>query len=263
MARVSAVILTLDEQVNVERSVHAAQRLTDDVVVVDSGSSDRTRTIAERAGARVVTRPFDDFARQRNAVLDSKLLRGGHALFLDADEVVTPRFAAALLHLLASDPEVDGVQICRRLHFWGKWVPAGSGYPCYIDRVVRVDRVRFRMQGQSEVFVGAARTVRLAEPLHDEDLKPIGAWIERQNHYAEMEARHLLAAETRTQDALWRRIRGRLRRVPGWPLVALFYYWFVRLGFFEGRPGRTYCAMRALHEYLIQLHLRDLRRKPR
>lgn len=263
MSQFSAVILTLDEELNVARAVRSAKLLTDDVLVIDSGSTDRTVELAREHGAEVMARPFDDFAGQRNAALDSGRLRGRFAVFLDADEQVTPAFAEALRRLVAADPEIDAVKICRKFHFWGRWVKAASSYPHFIDRVVRIGAARFRQVGHGEAFDGARRVARLEEPLHDEDSKGVGAWIERHNRYAEQEARALSRrlADGGDEMTAWRRLRARLRAVPGWPWAALAYYWLVRGGLFEGRAGRTYAVMKAMYEYFVQLHLRDLRRR--
>ena len=262
MSQISVVILTLDEEVNLVRAVRSAKLLSDDVLVVDSGSTDRTVELAREHGAEVMTRPFDSFAGQRNAALDSGRLKGRFALFLDADEAVTPEFAEGLERLLAADSEIDAVQICRKFHFWGRWVRAASSYPCFIDRIVLIGSVRFRQVGHGEAFVGAKHVARLDVPLHDEDLKGVGAWIDRHNRYAEQEARVVLRQLAGGSDDLptWKRLRVRLRTAPGWPIVALFYFLVLRGGLFEGRAGRTYCVMKAMYEYFVQLHIRDLRR---
>jgi hypothetical protein len=262
MTRISVVITTLNEEPNIARAIESARRLSDDILVVDSGSVDRTPEIASRHGARVMTRPFDDMARQRNAALEGGQLRGGYALFMDADEMLTEAFARALERALEADPGIDGVRICRRFHLWGVWVPAASSFPHFIARVARVGKVTFRKEGHGEVFVGAAKVVDLEEPLHDEDLKGMRAWIERHAFYAEMEAREdlrILAGESAAPRL--RRMRARLRRWPGWPVVPLLYYLVARRGLLEGRTGWTYCAMKAMYEYFIQLHVRELKRR--
>jgi len=262
--RFSVVITTYNEEINIARAVRSASSLSDDVLIVDSGSSDRTVEIAERLGARVMIRPFDDMARQRNAALSDGALRGQVAFFMDADEMVTEPFARALDRVFVADPEVDGVRICRRFHFWGRWVPSASSYPRFIDRALRIGRITFRKEGHGEVLVGAVKVVDLEEPLHDEDLKGIGAWIERHNRYAEMEARadlELLAGRAPSVSRL-RVVRARLRRVPGWPAVALAYYLVIRRGIFEGPTGWTYCVMKSIFEYFVQLHMRQIRRRP-
>ncbi len=260
----SIVITTLDEEANITACVEGARLLSDDVLVVDSGSRDRTVPLAEAAGARCLVRPFDDMASQRNAALRDGGLTGEHALVLDADEVVTPPFADALRKLLEARPELDGVRICRRFHFWGRWVPSASSFPRYIDRVVRVGAVWFTKDGHGEVFQGGATFARLDEPLHDEDKKGIGAWIGRHNRYAELEARRdrqLRAGPAQPTSPPW--LRAMLREVPGFPVAMGAYYLLARGGLFEGREGRTYGTMKAVYEYLIQLHARDLAQRER
>ncbi len=259
----SVVITTYNEEVNVARAVRSARLLSDDVLVLDSGSTDATTRIAAELGARVLTRAFDDMATQRNHALEAGALRGRHVFFMDADEMVTAAFARGLRELLAADPRLDGVSICRKFHFGGRWVPAASSYPCYVARVVRARDVRFRKEGHGEVFVGGQRFARLAEPLHDEDLKGVRSWIARHNDYAAMEAREdfRLLAEGAAGAPLVRRVRAALRRLPGWPLAALLYYIVIRRGLFEGPRGWTYCAMKSMFEYFVQLHTRELRRR--
>lgn len=258
----SVVITTMNEEANIALAVRGALLLSDDVLVMDSGSTDKTRQIALDLGARVMTRAFDDMARQRNAALDDGELRYPHALVLDADELVTPAFANALLALLEAHPELDGVRICRKFHFWGRWVPSASSFPRYIDRVVRLKTTRFRKDGHGEVFDGGAHFVNLEAPLHDEDHKGIGAWIARHNRYAELEAKR--DRELRRGKAAWTSppwIRAVLRDVPGFPVAMGAYYLLARGGLWEGREGRTYGVMKAVYEYLIQLHARDLERR--
>jgi len=264
-ADLSVVITTYNERINIDRAIRSARLLSDDILIIDSGSTDGTLDVVRELGARLLTRPFDDMARQRNAALEQGQLQGRYAFFMDADEMVTKRFAAALRSLLESDPSIDGVSICRRFHFWGKWVPAASSFPRFVDRVVLCGAVTFRKESHGEVLVGARRIVQLDEPLHDEDLKGIRAWIDRHNHYAEMEARGDLellsqAPGASERTSRFRRIRARCRRLPGWPLVALFYYLVVRRGLLEGPTGWTYCVMKSMFEYFVQLHTRQLRR---
>lgn len=258
----SVVITALDEEVNITACVQGARLLTDDVLLVDSGSRDRTVALAQAAGARVFVRPFDDMASQRNAAIREGNLTGTYALILDADEVVTAPFANALAALLERRPDIDGVQICRRFHFWGRWVRSASAFPRYIDRVVRVGSVWFKKDGHGEAFDGATTVVRLDEPLHDEDKKGVGAWLLRHNRYAEMEARRdakLREGPMQPMNVAW--IRAQLRQVPGFPVAMGAYYLMGRGGLFEGPEGRTYSVMKAVYEYFIQLHARDMKRR--
>src|SRR5262249_30527653 len=137
---------------------------------------------------------------------------------------------------------------------------AASSFPTYIDRVVRADLVRFSKLGHGEVFIGGHRYVHLEEPLHDEDLKPISTWIDRHNKYAAAEAKmDLEVLSGNFHVGHWRWWRTRLRQFPGWPVAFLFYLLVFRGGILEGPRGWTYCAMKAMYEYFVQLHARDQR----
>lgn len=258
MNTLSVVITTLNEEANICHAVSAARGISDDVWVIDSGSNDSTIPLAMACGAQVITRKFDDMATQRNAALSDPRVLGDYVLFLDADEVVTPTFGVALTQLLQRKlgPRIDGVRICRQFHFWGKWIRSASGYPRFVDRVVRRGVVTFCKEAHGEVFVGGSNFESLPVPLRDEDRKPVFAWFERHNAYAAAEAKSILEGRARKEWRLQIRDVAR-RRTIVWPLASLAYYLVARGGMFEGPAGWTYCSMKSVYEFMVCVHLRD------
>jgi len=123
----SAVLITQDEEEKVQAAL-ASVAFCDEIVVVDSGSSDRTRELAEAAGARVLVRmPWPGFVAQRNAAVEAA--RHDWVLALDADERVTPALREEILALRARGFDRDGYRIPRVAFYLGRWIRCTDWYP--------------------------------------------------------------------------------------------------------------------------------------
>ena len=140
---IAAVVITLDEEDRIGDCL-ASLAWADEVLVVDSGSADRTVAIAREHGARVVERPWPGYAAQKNFALGQ--VSADWVLSVDADERVTPELAGQLRALAATAPDaVAGASVARRTWYLGRWIRHGGWYP---DRKVRlVRRGRGRWQG--------------------------------------------------------------------------------------------------------------------
>ena len=115
-SKLSVAIITYNEEDIIERCIRSVQEIADQIVVVDSGSTDRTREIAESLGAEVHTRDFDDFSSQKNFALEK--CRSEWILFLDADEIVTDELRNNIKKALEK-PQAEGYKINRRLYYFG------------------------------------------------------------------------------------------------------------------------------------------------
>src|SRR5262245_63357153 len=178
---VSCLVYTLNEEVNLPHCLESL-RWCDDVVVVDSFSSDRTEAITRAAGARFVQHAFTGFGDQRNWSLDNVPLRHPWALVLDADERTTPEVVAEMAERLAGLPDdVVAVRMKRRFYLWGRWLRFSSLYPTWVVRLVRVGRVRYVNRGHAETHVVDGRTESLEQVLFDENYKGLEGWWARQN----------------------------------------------------------------------------------
>ena len=144
----SVVVLTFNEERNIERCLSSLGDLND-VVVIDSGSTDRTVALAEAAGARVLHRAFDDFAGQRNHALEHGDLRNEWVLHLDADEELTDEFRAELARLIGRD-DLDGYRVPSKTMLNGQWLRRAGMYPTYQVRIGHRDRLRFVQVGHGQ-----------------------------------------------------------------------------------------------------------------
>jgi glycosyltransferase involved in cell wall biosynthesis len=263
---VSVLLLTFNEAEALPRCL-ASLTWCDDILVVDSGSTDETVRIAERAGARVVYRQFDNFANQRNFGLMHGELRHEWVLHLDADEVITPDFLTRLSEL-APPPEIDAYRVPSKLMLYETWLRHAGMYPSFQVRLGHRDRLRFKQVGHGQrEDLPVERVGTFDEPyLHYNFSHGLANWLRKHVRYAEDEAELLVrtrrgefgASEGMTGgDSTSRRraLKQLAKRMPLLmrPAARLFYILIWRRGVLDGRYGILYAFMLSLYEGMIAI----------
>jgi glycosyltransferase involved in cell wall biosynthesis len=162
---ISIVILTLNEEQNLPACL-ASTAGCDDVVVLDSGSTDRTVEIARAAGARVFVNPFKNFAQQRNHAHNVIAFRHEWVFHLDADEKLSPELIAECSACATSPAaaQLDGFYAAPRMFFHGRWIPRCTDYPAWQARFVNTRRFRFIEVGHGQREAPGMRLGRLTHP---------------------------------------------------------------------------------------------------
>jgi glycosyltransferase involved in cell wall biosynthesis len=268
---VSAMVFTLDEEMHLPSCLESL-RWCDDVVVVDSFSSDRTVEIALASGARVLQNRFTGFGDQRNWALANAMPKHPWVLILDADERVPPAMADELRATIGSVPHrVAAFRTARRFRFWGQWLRHSSLYPTYVVRLVRCGRVRYVNRGHAETQEIDGDTGTLASDLIDENLKGLGEWFERQNRYSgrdaeyelEMEKNPWRAVDLASADPLARRaaLKRLAARIPGRPIWFFFYSYVLRGGFLDGRNGLVFCVLKSFYQVMVSMKKCEVRQQ--
>ena len=268
---ISVLILTLNEELNISRCL-ASLGWCDDVVILDSLSSDETQKIATDWGARVVERPFDNYAAQRNFGLKEISYKHPWVLMVDADEEVSSKLVEEMKQVIAGcDEGTTLFRMRREDYFLGKWIKHSSGYPTWFGRLVRPDRVQVEREINEE-YVTDGQVGYLEEHLiHYPFNKGIAYWFERHNRYSSMEAEALIAEAQETmpwkdlasgEPTLRRKALKQLAyRLPGRPWLVFGYLYLFRMGFLDGKPGLTYARMRKIYETMIDLKVMELKRR--
>ena len=262
----SVLILTLNEERDLPRCL-ASVRNCDDVVVLDSASTDRTAELARAAGARVCVRPFDNFAGQRNHAQRKIPYRHRWVFHLDADEQMTPALDAEC-RSVAGRIDVDGFYVAPKMIFEGCWIPHCTDFPAYQARFVRAPEFEFVEVGHGQREAAAMRMAHLrANYLHDLSSGGEEEWLARHRHYARAEAqRHLQFGGAIPWKHLWSRNALQRRRalkllsfaLPGRPTLRFIYQYLLRRGFLDGRPGLHYCRLLFCYERFIVEETRRL-----
>ena len=270
---ISVIILTHNEETNIGRCLDSVS-WSDDILVVDSFSEDRTVEISKRCGARVIQRAFDDFSSQRNFASEQGNLKYEWMLHLDADEIVTPELRAELQGAALGDK--DAYRVSSKLIFCGKFLRHAGLFPWYQVRFGRKQALRFKQVGHGQrETLGPSRIGTLKSSLlHFNFSKGLSDWIERHNRYSTAEAQQnvygytdddvpildLLSAETDRRRRAAKRI---FRRLPGRPTIRFIYMYLFRGGILDGKIGFTYCRLLAWYEWLIVQKEREIRRHAR
>ena len=256
MTNITAIILTYNEEIHVERCIRSLLPVTEKIFVVDSFSTDNTVNIAESLGAEVVQRKFINQAEQFQWALDNLLIESEWIIKLDADEYMENDLLLELPKVLAKiDDAVTGFYIRRKVFFYGKWIRHGGFYPHTLLRVWRngKGRVEQRWMDEHIVLPPEDKTIRLKGHLVDDNLKGMTFWINKHNSYASREMVELLNNKyhlfqrddsLRKMDdsqAKWKRIMkdNVYSRLPlGFRSTLYFIYRYVfRLGFLDGSKG--------------------------
>ena len=274
--KVSILLLTYNEERNLPRCLEALS-WCDDILVIDSGSTDKTVAITQSAGGRVIFRPFDDFANQRNFGLASGELRHEWVLHLDADEVVTPDFRKQLV-ILEPPSGIDAFRVPSKTMLHEHWLRYAGMYPTYQVRLGHRDRLRFKQVGHGQrEDMPPARIGTFDEPyLHYNFSQGLVAWLHKHVKYAEDEARLVVSVRAGTHEstgallagnAMSRRraLKDMSARIPLVlrPLARFFYVLFWKRGFLDGRYGVLYALMLTVYEGMIAtLAADELMQKP-
>ena len=256
MTNITAIILTYNEEIHVERCIRSLLPVTEKIFVVDSFSTDNTVNIAESLGAEVVQRKFINQAEQFQWALDNLLIESEWIIKLDADEYMENDLLLELPKVLAKiDDAVTGFYIRRKVFFYGKWIRHGGFYPHTLLRVWRngKGRVEQRWMDEHIVLPPEDKTIRLKGHLVDDNLKGMTFWINKHNSYASREMVELLNNKyhlfqrddsLRKMDdsqAKWKRIMkdNVYSRLPlGLRSTLYFIYRYIlRLGFLDGSKG--------------------------
>ena len=249
LSGVIPVILTYNEEPNIGRVL---MKLTwaRDVVIVDSGSTDRTREIIEGfSNTRFFTHAFETHATQWTYALTQTGIASDWVLVLDSDYVLSDALVTEISDL-APAGDVGGYEAAFRYCVQGRAL-ARSIYP---PRIVlcRRDRARFSQDGHTQrLEVVNGRVLRLANPIDHDDRKSLARWIANQDRYALLERKKLLSrppSHWRAADRL--RAGGVLA-----PLIVLLHCLLFKGLIFNGLPGWYYSYQRAVAELLLSLYL--------
>ena len=239
--RVTAVVLTLDEEALVGRCVRSLA-WADEVLVLDSGSTDATRELAAATGARVAEQPWLGWSAQRNA--GAAAAAHDWVVFLEADEVMTATLAHAVREVLAADPDpADAWSMDRRDELMGELMPSAQRRAKTADRVRLYHRGRSRwdesMLVHEEVLVTGAKHLLPGHLVHwrPQGVAEVGQVVAR---YAAIEARDR-AEHGRTASTA---------RLVALPLARFVWLYGVKGSYRHGVPGLVNAVLRAHADFL-------------
>ncbi len=272
---IAAVVISLNEANNLPRCLNSLS-WCEELLLIDSGSTDGSQAIAAQRRARVLEHRQPgrfSFTVQRNWALENGGLSSDWVLFLDADEEVGPAcrgaIEAAIQSALRQEDGPVGFELTPRYWFLGRWLRYTQGYPNWHPRLVRRGHLSF--EGSLwESFPADSRIGRIAEPYeHYAFSKGIDDWLERHRRYADWEAERIVAyLDGGGSNALGTRRWLRLRRLAAklWPLRPLLRFsqkYLLQGGFREGWQGLLFSLLMAGYDLITVVKVIERKRLAR
>jgi len=245
--RISAVVLTKNEEKNIKECLEGLG-FCDEVIVVDDNSDDRTREIAKEFGARVFVRALDgDFAAQRNYAL--RQAQGDWALFVDADERVSPALASEITNYTLHITNYSGFYLKRKDYFLGRWLKHGETANVKLLRLAKKNAGRWKRKVHEFWAIEKGRVGELKNPLLHFPHPTISQFLEQINEYTSLDAYQFYKEGQRCQ--LWQMFI--------YPPAKFLQNYFFGLGFLDGFPGLVMALMMSLHSLTTRVKLWEIK----
>ena len=278
MNNLTVIILTLNEESNISQALNSVKGWAEDIIILDSGSTDGTVKLAESMGAKVFHRSFDNYANQRNYALKELPIKTEWIFFLDADEYPTEELKKEISETLGST-DCDGFYLKRRFYFRGKWIKHGGYYPTWILRLFKKDKGHVERE-INEHFVVNGKTGYLKNDFADNNHKSLEEWIAKHKRYAAYEAEELIKFKKRKAEGRrdeFADLKGSQAQKKRWireniwnplmpplirPFIYYFYRYIIRLGFLDGKAGLVYHYLQGLwYPLLIDIKYLEMKRR--
>lgn len=259
-------IPTLNEEIHIERVIKSAKRLTDNVFVVDSYSTDRTIELAKSLGAKVYQYKWDvdsNWAKKFNWALENLPITTNWIMRLDADEYLTEDFISELPNKLSNlTPGINAISINRRLYFMGKWMRHGGDYPISLVRIMRLHKAKYEYRWIDEHVEVENNSIEYINiDIVDDKKINLTKWINNHNSHSIKEAIELInseiglfgKAQTLNLEIDKKSLAKRKKKnfYSKFPLfyrafAFFFYKYFIKLGFLDGAKGFLWYFLQCL-----------------
>lgn len=287
---ISAIILIYNEELNVGNCLKSIADWVDEIIIVDSFSTDKTLEIVKKYTDKIHQRKFKNQAEQFNWALDNIKIANDWILRLDADEVMLPEtwreIGEQFNKLLITNDQlpITGFYLKRRVYFMSRWIKHGGYYPAWFLRLWRKDAGRYEEREMDEhVVLSKGRAIHLRNDFEEHDRKDLTSWIQKHNSYATREAEAYIK-EFQISNFKFQNERLEGRRTGSdpekrrWYKNQLYYklppflrallYWeyryFIRLGFLDGVPGLIWHFLQGFwYRFLVDAKIYELKRKLR
>jgi glycosyltransferase involved in cell wall biosynthesis len=246
MSSLSVTVITLNEAANIVPCLESAS-FADEIVVLDSGSTDGTVALARQYTDRVLTVPWEGFGKTKNRAIEAA--SGPWIFVLDADERITPALHQEIAHIVHADGPLDGYRVPRRNHFCGRFIKYLGWYPDYSIRLFRKASGRFVEREVHESVEIHGRVGTLQQPMLHFTYNSSSDFVLRLDRYSTLAAQELVRRGKRPLpgELVWR------------PLLTFLKLYVCKRGFLEGRDGYTLAFLYSTYNFLKYYKFRELK----
>jgi len=276
--KLTAIILTYNEEIHIERCIRSILPVTQEIMVIDSFSTDKTVEIAKTFGARVLQRKWKNQADQFAWGMMQCDPESTWLMRMDADEYLEPDLQKEIPTLLNSaDPDLMGIYFKRKVFFHDQWIKHGGFYPQILLRILRkgYGHIEQRWMDEHIVLPTGVKTTTAKGGLVDDNHKGITFWINKHNTYASREALELLnhkyhflqndqtiQSSDNQQAKRKRYLKEKIySKLPtGFRAFLYFCYrYFIQLGFLDGRQGFIWHFMQGFwYRLLVDIKINEV-----
>lgn len=223
----SVTIITLNEEANLARAIESVRGFAQEILVVDSGSTDHTVEIARHLGARVLTNPWRGYGQQKNFAQSQAA--NDWVMNIDADEEVSPELAVEIQQVMERDAgkNVSGYSVPRLSKYLGRWIRHGGWYPNRLVRIANRQHSAWTEPELHEDLVVRGTVLPLAYDLHHYPFQSVADQVMTNLRYSKLGAKTLRR----------RGIRKNLLTLVLKPIGKFFETYFLKGGFKDGIPG--------------------------
>jgi glycosyltransferase involved in cell wall biosynthesis len=278
---VSVLIPGKNEEYNLPACLESLKP-ADEIFLVDSQSGDRSKEIAEMYGAKVVQFYFNGFwPKKKNWSLENLPFRNEWVLIVDCDERITPELWQEIAQVI-QNADYNGYYLNRKVFFLGKWIRHGGKYPDWNLRLFKHKKGRYENLGTEEVrntgdnevhehVILSGQVGYLKNDMIHEDFRDIYQWLERHNRYSNWEAKvyyNVLHGQAQNESIGANFFGGAVQRkrflkklwvrLPFKPTLRFILFYFIQLGFLDGKAGYIYARLLSQYEYQIGVKLYEL-----
>ncbi|MDA8693407.1 glycosyltransferase family 2 protein [Saprospiraceae bacterium] len=249
MMKLSTVIITYNEEDKIERCIKSAQVVSEEVIILDSFSTDSTVKIAESLGAIVHSQKFKGFIKQREDSI--RLATHELILALDADEYLSPELELEILHI-KENPEADAYKLNRLSSIAGHWIYNGSWHPDYIVRLFKRDKVTNGGESPHDKIIAnkGSNTKRLRGVLYHDAHDTVEERIESVKKHS------TVAAETKFKKGI-RSNKFKAYLKTGWKFLVEYFF---KMGILDGHYGWIAAKTTAQYIYLRENKIIELQK---
>lgn len=247
MIKITVAIITFNEERNIGRCITSVKDIADEILVVDSFSTDKTKEISLSMGARFIENPFQGHIEQKNHAL--KLATHDHVLSLDADEALSAELIKQIKDI-KNHFEYDGYEFNRLTNYAGFWVKHCGWYPDTKLRLIKKDKAIWGGTNPHDILIPSAnaKVKKLDGDLLHYSYDSITAHINQTNKFTTIAAK----------EAYQRGVRSSIFKIITRPLLKFLRDYLFKLGILDGRYGFIICYINALSAFLKYSKIQEL-----
>ena len=246
---ISATIITLNEEMHLARCLESVRGIVDEIIVVDSGSQDRTREIAESHGVKFLIRPWTNYSDQKNFAAGEALHEW--ILSLDADECLSTRLRDAILELRQKPVTAAAYCFPRKAFYLGRWINHSGWYPDYKTRLYRKENARWVGEFVHERLVVDGNTRRVEADLLHYSCQSVKDHVQSLDRYTALAAQDLYAHGKHFH----------LSQLLGSAFSAFFKSYLLKGGLLDGSQGCLIACFAAYYNFLKYAKLWELQKQ--